>query len=196
MLTHTLVPPTSLTAKSMYIRYLAINCYLATPIIKVIKGTLNYIIHFYHWSAIDFQFFLEVLDNLYMQSLNISTIHNLGCIFLFSVIMLGMSQQNPGFHHEFVRNHSFVFISGWPQSGTSFVHQIFTLSQEMSTMVEKCESLLGKRCVNWNHEGQWLIPGSTRNILNSGAMCPHNGNLTKLERMSLLSEVSFWYATR
>lgn len=90
---------------------------------------------------------------------------------------------------QFVRNHSFVFISGWPQSGTSFVHQVFTLNKDMSTMVEKCEAKLGKRCINWNHEGQWLIPGNARSVLNSGVMCPHEGNLTEVERSSILSEV-------
>lgn len=56
-------------------------------------------------------------------------------------------------------------------------------------MVEKCEEKLGKRCVNWNHEGQWLLPGNTRTILNSGVMCPPPGNLSATERTSILSEV-------
>jgi hypothetical protein len=89
----------------------------------------------------------------------------------------------------FAKNRSFVFISGWPQSGTSFLHQVFTLHRNVSTMVENCEKLLGKRCVNWNHEGQWLIPGSARAILNSGVMCPHGGNVTDQEAGYIVSEV-------
>lgn len=90
---------------------------------------------------------------------------------------------------KFVQSHSFVFISGWPQSGTSFLHQVFTLNPLISSMVENCEKILGKRCINWNHEGQWLIPGQTRSILNSGVMCPHDGNISQSEAYSLLSEV-------
>lgn len=107
--------------------------------------------------------------------------------FLYHLIISG-SEPNVEFG-QFVRNHSFIFISGWPQSGTSFVHQVFTLNKEMSTMVENCETKLGKRCINWNHEGQWLIPGNARSILNSGVMCPHEGNVTEVERISILSEV-------
>jgi len=96
--------------------------------------------------------------------------------------------------NKFVQNHSFVFISGWPQSGTSFLHQVFTLNPLISSMVENCEKLLGKRCINWNHEGQWLIPGQARNILNSGVMCPHNGTISQPEAYSLLSEVRAVYS--
>lgn len=90
---------------------------------------------------------------------------------------------------DFTRNKTFIFISGWPQSGTSFVHQIFTLYPKISTMVENCELKLGKRCKNWNHEGQWLIPGKARAILNSGVMCPLNGTVLSEEAFFLLSEV-------
>ena len=90
----------------------------------------------------------------------------------------------------FVNIRSFIFISGWPQSGTSFLHQVFTLNPMISSMVENCEKILGKRCINWNHEGQWLIPGHARNVLNSGVMCPHDGNITQTEAYALLSEVS------
>jgi hypothetical protein len=105
-------------------------------------------------------------------------------VFLLCICIAG----SEGFD-DFVRNHSFVFISGWPQSGTSFVHQIFTMHPQMSTMVEKCESILGKRCINWNHEGQWLIPGKSRAVLNSGVMCPHDGNVTDDEQRLIISEV-------
>jgi hypothetical protein len=58
-------------------------------------------------------------------------------------------------------------------------------------MVEKCDLILGKRCTNWNHEGQWLIPGPARNLLNSGGMCPNTGGLTTAEMSSITSEVGF-----
>ncbi len=93
---------------------------------------------------------------------------------------------------SFVKNRSFIFISGWPQSGTSFLHQVFTLNPLISSMVENCEKVFGKRCINWNHEGQWLIPKHARNTLNSGVMCPHDGNITQSDAYALLSEVSAW----
>jgi hypothetical protein len=59
-------------------------------------------------------------------------------------------------------------------------------------MVEKCELLLGKRCVNWNHEGQWLLRGTTRQFFNSGAMCPNNSSgLTEIQRKVVMDEVSY-----
>jgi hypothetical protein len=107
---------------------------------------------------------------------------------VFVLLLAAYSAGSAGFD-DFVKNHSFVFVSGWPQSGTSFVHQIFTMHPQMSTMVEKCESILGKRCINWNHEGQWLIPGKSRAVLNSGVMCPHDGNVTSDEERLILPEV-------
>jgi len=53
---------------------------------------------------------------------------------------------------------TFVFVSGWPQSGTSLVQQIFTEAPKFSTMVNRCHSQLGKyKCERWNNEGQWLL---------------------------------------
>ena len=84
-------------------------------------------------------------------------------------------------------NQTFVFVSGWPQSGTSLVQQILTVAPAFATMVQKCVSLLGnKKCVNWNHEGQWLAsaqnninaknaPGTFslfKKAMQPGAMCP------------------------
>lgn len=106
-------------------------------------------------------------------------------VLIISLILIGYAVD----FEQFVRNHSFVFISGWPQSGTSFIHQVFSLHKDVSTMVEKCENRLGKRCINWNHEGQWLIPGKAREFLNSGAMCPHQGNLTTEQKTLIMSEV-------
>lgn len=51
-------------------------------------------------------------------------------------------------------NSTMLFISGWPQSGTSLLNQIVSLSPYLSTMVKKCNEIHGKPCKNWNHEGQ------------------------------------------
>jgi hypothetical protein len=82
---------------------------------------------------------------------------------------------------SFIRNHSFLFISGWPQSGTSLMQQMFTVAPETSTMVEKCKSLIpGNKCLDWNYEGQWALKFLTLNeegdspsvaLLNPGTMC-------------------------
>lgn len=74
--------------------------------------------------------------------------------------------------YGYIQNHSFVFISGWPQSGTSLVHQVLSFNPDMSTVIELCEKLLGKRCISWNHESQWIFPGNIREHIRSGAMCP------------------------
>lgn len=56
-------------------------------------------------------------------------------------------------------NHSFLFISGMPQSGTSLLLDLAGGATTLiSTMVKKCDELHGKSCTNWNHEGQWLLP--------------------------------------
>lgn len=83
---------------------------------------------------------------------------------------------------SFIRNHSFLFISGWPQSGTSLMQQMFTVAPETSTMVEKCKILIpGNKCLDWNYEGQWALKFLTLNeegeispstaLLNPGTMC-------------------------
>ena len=81
---------------------------------------------------------------------------------------------------------TFVFVSGWPQSGTSLVQQLFTVSPSFSTMVSKCFDIVGKaKCARWNNEGQWLLgqaPGAAtpetaknfelaKRLLVPGAMC-------------------------
>ena len=64
------------------------------------------------------------------------------------------------------------------------VQQILTVAPSFATMVQKCVSLLGsKKCVNWNHEGQWLASAQSNNAqagmmslfkkaMQPGAMCP------------------------
>lgn len=91
----------------------------------------------------------------------------------------------------FFQNHSFLFISGWPQSGTSLVHQMIDFSPFVSTMVRKCEEIIGKSCENFNHEGQWLLGGSYRYILNSGATCPMDASLSSAQREVIVSEVIY-----
>ncbi len=91
---------------------------------------------------------------------------------------------------SFISNHSLIFIAGWPQSGTSLIQEFITTSPVVSTMTQKCEEILGKRCINWNHEGQWLLRGTTRQFFNSGAMCasdPHG--ITAAQRDTVLTEV-------
>jgi len=70
----------------------------------------------------------------------------------------------------------FVFVSGWPQSGTSLVQQIFTIFPHASTMVERCALYHGKKCLNWNNEGQWLLGNvkvaKDQSGLRPGEICP------------------------
>ena len=88
--------------------------------------------------------------------------------FLFLVIILRIGSSN------YVSNHSFVFIGGWPQSGTSFIHQLLSQNEKLtSSMIPQCEKILGaKRCQSWNHEGQWVLEGKLRALISSGNVCP------------------------
>lgn len=77
-----------------------------------------------------------------------------------------------------------IFVGGWPQSGTSLIQQILTVSPSFSTMVKRCHAELGQKCLNWNNEGQWLLgqaplfPSQDKlrllanKIILPGAMCP------------------------
>lgn len=97
----------------------------------------------------------------------------MGLIILLFVIFECFSHVVPlNDTNSMLLNHSYVFISGWAQSGTSFVHQILDQHSMVSSMIQKCEAKLGKRCVNWNHEGQWILKGSTRLQFKSGFVCP------------------------
>eukprot|EP01038_Epipyxis_sp_PR26KG_P004734 gene4734-6641_t len=90
-------------------------------------------------------------------------------------------------------NHSFIFISGWPQSGTSLLQKIMTISPNISTMVEKCELKLGNRCKNWNHEGQWLLNGNSRSNFQSGSTCGNQYVLQDYQKNDIINEWSkFW----
>ena len=89
-------------------------------------------------------------------------------------------------------NKTMLFVSGWPQSGTSLVQQILTVTPGMSTMVSKCRLVHGNKCDNWNNEGQWLAERSNEvsPYLQPGKMCPSVGDkLTPpLETVKSLSE--------
>lgn len=69
---------------------------------------------------------------------------------------------------------SFVFVSGWPQSGTSLVQQILTATPNISTMVAGCHEVHGAKCINFNHEGQWLLGKShqVKEYFHPGEACP------------------------
>lgn len=86
-----------------------------------------------------------------------------------------------------------VFIAGWPQSGTSMLHKFLSLHPGVSTMMERCVQRHGKKCENWNYEGQWLLSNSTlRQQLHSGSTCP----VTKLPhdvQDAIFGEVSLAY---
>jgi Sulfotransferase family len=83
---------------------------------------------------------------------------------------------------SYISAHDFLFISGWPQSGTSLLQQILSVSPASSTLIEKCSQYVKKSsCVNWNYEGQWALkffPGDRArsashavSLLNAGSMC-------------------------
>lgn len=101
-------------------------------------------------------------------------------------------------HHNtfaYVANHTFVFITGWPQSGTSFVHQLLAQHQSLvSSMISLCEKQLGaKRCQSWNHEGQWMIDGKLRELIDAGNVCPVIQIADESKRRAILESWSrFW----
>ena len=89
---------------------------------------------------------------------------------------------------SYISAHDFLFISGWPQSGTSLLQQILSVSPASSTLIEKCSQYITKgSCVNWNYEGQWALkffPGDQAHssdnavsLLNAGSMCEGTSKL-------------------
>jgi len=70
--------------------------------------------------------------------------------------------------------HDIVFVSGWPQSGTSLLQQMFSLNTAFSTHVPGCLKHLGVKCANYNNEGQWLLTrdNAWNRIYRPGNMCP------------------------
>ena len=105
---------------------------------------------------------------------------------LFAIYSLPVQADNRT--ASYVSAHDFLFISGWPQSGTSLIQQILSISPASSTLIEKCsQHITRSNCVNWNYEGQWALkffPGdqassstSAVNLLNAGSMCEGSSKL-------------------
>jgi hypothetical protein len=80
-------------------------------------------------------------------------------LILFVIFTKRTSKAND-FKYEDIERNEYLFISGFPQSGTSLIHQILSLTPHVRTMVKKCNEIIGKKCLNWNHEGQWLLKAS------------------------------------
>ena len=116
------------------------------------------------------------------------------CTFFISVMVCAISCPTE------MLNHSYIFISGWPQSGTSLVQQIFTIAPHASTMVQKCFETKGSYCANVNNEGQWLAnKGNTRwnTLYQPGKMCQSGYDYSSVEltsiRQAIFSEWKpFW----
>lgn len=88
------------------------------------------------------------------------------CLCIFFSFVLSSSYAVSG-------NKTILFISGWPQSGTSLLQQILTVDSGVSTMVNNCVAKHGRKCVNINNEGQWLIgDASATRYYAPGEMCP------------------------
>lgn len=122
------------------------------------------------------------------------------CILKIIQPVLMMSQKVPEESLQYILDHNFLFISGWPQSGTSLMQQIFTITPRVSTMVEKCGKLIPKGCLEWNFEGQWIIssqagisrgaPSNASILINEGSSCK-NFNISTDKKISYLSSTSF-----
>jgi hypothetical protein len=86
-----------------------------------------------------------------------------------------------------LQDKTLVFVSGWPQSGTSLLQQIFTAAPHFSTMRERCAEVIATsknpskpemKCTGWNHEGQWLLKAlattaedNAVQLINPGSVC-------------------------
>ena len=61
--------------------------------------------------------------------------------------VLSPSSLNDTASVNYTTQHDFLFVSGWPQSGTSFTHHILSAAtKDISTMKEKCLALFKKGC--------------------------------------------------
>jgi hypothetical protein len=105
-------------------------------------------------------------------------------IFLYSTLLDIFCN---GVDLNIAENKTFIFLSGWPQSGTSLLQQILAEAKFMSTMIEKCANFYGKRCTNWNNEGQWML--KVPSPLQAGIMCPLENALTFTEIASIRTQV-------
>ena len=57
-------------------------------------------------------------------------------------------------------------------------------------MMQKCLEKIGKRCENWNFEGQWILQAPERKSLQSGMICPVV-NASSNIRESIVNQVRF-----
>ena len=108
----------------------------------------------------------------------------------YLLVLILLSLLTCKYSEGFVANHSFVFVSGWPQSGTSLVHQVLNAHDGVGSMIRMCEQILGeKRCVSFNHEGQWILPGHIRTRILAGQVCRVD-RVDGKTKFGILSEVS------
>ncbi len=104
---------------------------------------------------------------------------------------------------KFYQDKELIFISGFPQSGTSLLLQIFDLSNTVSTMIKRCSSKYGEsKCTNFNNEGQWMLDSTPSNVssaalsyFNSGNYCPglkNHDNIEEIETYIAKQWSQFW----
>lgn len=94
---------------------------------------------------------------------------------------------------KFYQDKELIFISGFPQSGTSLLLQIFDLSTTVSTMIKRCRTKYGEnKCTNFNNEGQWMLESTPSNVssaalsyFNSGKYCPGVKNPDNVNEMEV-----------
>mmetsp|Transcript_8773 Transcript_8773/g.13129 ORF Transcript_8773/g.13129 Transcript_8773/m.13129 type:complete len:101 (+) Transcript_8773:66-368(+) len=76
------------------------------------------------------------------------------------VILLFFIACSADYDEHFLRNHTVISISGWPQSGTSLLNEFLLRTPGVSTMVDKCSLFhTVRKCIGFNFEGQWILPG-------------------------------------
>lgn len=112
--------------------------------------------------------------------------------FLVLVLSAGYALAFDGY-----RNQSFLFISGMPQSGTSLLNNLVGAAPRLGTMEKKCEEVHGKACVNWNHEGQWMLPRIPviSDNFRPGKMCPLSPDAANIDELSeevMSTWMKFW----
>jgi hypothetical protein len=122
--------------------------------------------------------------------LKLTTMKNWHSILLL-VFAIIVSLQGALAEQKFAENKTLIFLSGWPQSGTSLLQQILAEAKFMSTMIEKCAKIYGKRCTNWNNEGQWML--KVPSPLQAGIMCPLEHPLTSADIASIQTQVRTFY---
>ena len=78
-------------------------------------------------------------------------------------------------------NRTYFFISGFPQSGTSLIHQMMKFTPNVKTMFNKCDLIHGsKNCMRWNYEGQWIFVNKSKSfsqVFKPGVNIPCNDTL-------------------